>query len=286
MSCCAISTSSPVSTTTGKLRLSPTDSRSGEESSSLSTPPLSRPSMQEAARGATNGARSARPSASLAQARSAPTPSSCVLRGAASLCSPSRSQDAGAQRLSSSSVICPAAEPGPRRPTCGPAALQRGVQRWSGLLAFAAARSCARSFAASLLSLPLHGTANVDGPLPDLSDGLAEHRLDSPPHASRLPGGTSVSRGFRWLGFGGNNGSTRRRLLHGGIGTALARSQKRCVVIKMLSLKGTPSLHARICDGCRALERRIAPPRRSARTGRPATVRNGGTYCTTQCPHP
>ena len=187
MSCCAISTSSPVSTTTGELRLSPTGSRSGEESSSLSTPPLSRPSMQEAARGATSGARSARPSASLAQTRSAPTPSSCVLRGAASLRSPSRSQDAGAQRLSSSSVICPAAEPGPRRPTCGPAALQRGVQRWSGLLAFAAARSCARSFAASLLSLPLHGTANVDGPLPDLSDVLAEHRLDSPPHASRLP---------------------------------------------------------------------------------------------------
>ena len=53
-------------------------------------------------------------------------PSSCVLRSAASLCSPSRSQDAGAQRLSSSSVFCPAAEPGPRRPTCGPAALQRG----------------------------------------------------------------------------------------------------------------------------------------------------------------
>ena len=57
------------------------------------------------------------------------------------------------------------------------------VQRWSGLVAFAAARS----FAASLLSLPLHGTANVDGSLPDLSDVLAELRLDSPPHASRLP---------------------------------------------------------------------------------------------------
>ena len=190
MSCCAISKSSPVSTTTGKLRLSPTDSRSGEESSSLSTPPLSRPSMQEAARGATK--RSARPSASLAQARSAPTPSSCVLRGAASLCSPSRSQDAGAQRLSSSSVICPAAEPAP------PAGQQLCSVACSGGPDYSpspAARSCARSFAASLLSLPLHGTANVDGPLPDLSDGLAEHRLDSPPHASRLPGGTSVSRG-------------------------------------------------------------------------------------------
>ena len=73
MSCCAISTSSPVSTTTGELRLSPTGSRFGEESSSLSTPPLSRPSTQEAACGATSGARSARPSASLAQTRSAPT---------------------------------------------------------------------------------------------------------------------------------------------------------------------------------------------------------------------
>ena len=51
------------------------------------------------------------------------------------------------------------------------------------LLAFAAARS----FAASPWSLPLHGTANVDGLLPDLSDMLAEHRLDNPPHASRLP---------------------------------------------------------------------------------------------------
>ena len=57
------------------------------------------------------------------------------------------------------------------------------VQRWSGFLAFAAARS----FAAPLLSLPLHGAANVDGSPPDLSDVLAEHRLDSPPHPSRLP---------------------------------------------------------------------------------------------------
>ena len=57
------------------------------------------------------------------------------------------------------------------------------VQRWSGFLAFAAARS----FAASLLSLPLHGAANVDGSPPDLSDVLAERRLDSPPHPSRLP---------------------------------------------------------------------------------------------------
>ena len=68
-------------------------------------------------------------------------------------------------------------------PHLRPSSTAAWVQRWSGLLAFAAARS----FAASLLSLPLHGTANVDGPLPDLSDVLAEHRLDSPPRASRLP---------------------------------------------------------------------------------------------------
>ena len=45
-------------------------------------------------------------------------------------------------------------------------------QRWSGILAFAAARA----FAASLHPAPLHGTANVDGPIPALSDLLAEER--------------------------------------------------------------------------------------------------------------
>ena len=61
-------------------------------------------------------------------------------------------------------------------PTCVPPPSQRGR---SGVAA-------ARSFAASLLSLPLHSTANVDGALPDLSDA-AEHRLDSPLLSSRLP---------------------------------------------------------------------------------------------------
>ena len=53
--------------------------------------------------------------------------------------------------------------------------------RWSALLSFAAARS----FAASLLSLPLTGTANVDGELPPLSDMLADS-VSLPPLASRL----------------------------------------------------------------------------------------------------
>ena len=54
--------------------------------------------------------------------------------------------------------------------------------RWSALLSFAAARA----FAASLLSLPLGGTANVDGEPPLLSDILAESSLE-PPLASRMP---------------------------------------------------------------------------------------------------
>ena len=57
-------------------------------------------------------------------------------------------------------------------------------QRWSGIFAFAAARA----FAASLQSAPLHGTANVDGPIPALSDLLAEERYaPDGPVASRLP---------------------------------------------------------------------------------------------------
>ena len=54
--------------------------------------------------------------------------------------------------------------------------------RWSALLSFAAARA----FAASLLSLPLGGTANVDGEPPLLSDILAESSLELP-LASRMP---------------------------------------------------------------------------------------------------
>ncbi|CAE7209788.1 unnamed protein product [Symbiodinium sp. KB8] len=53
--------------------------------------------------------------------------------------------------------------------------------RWSALLSFAAARA----FAASLLSLPLGGTANVDGEPPLLSDIFAESSLE-PPFASRM----------------------------------------------------------------------------------------------------
>ena len=56
------------------------------------------------------------------------------------------------------------------------------VLRWSALLAFAAART----FAASLLSLPLSGTANVDGDMPLLSDVLADSS-EQPPLASRMP---------------------------------------------------------------------------------------------------
>ena len=54
--------------------------------------------------------------------------------------------------------------------------------RWSALISFAAARA----FATSLLSLPLGGTANVDGESPLLSDILADSSLE-PPLASRLP---------------------------------------------------------------------------------------------------
>ena len=59
------------------------------------------------------------------------------------------------------------------------------ASRWSALLSFAAARA----FAASLLSLPLGGAANVDGESPLLSDILADLQ-DSclePPLASRMP---------------------------------------------------------------------------------------------------
>ena len=55
------------------------------------------------------------------------------------------------------------------------------VGRWSGLLSVAAARS----FAASLLSLPISNTAFVDGERPLLSDVLADS-AESPPLASRL----------------------------------------------------------------------------------------------------
>ena len=54
------------------------------------------------------------------------------------------------------------------------------VLRRSALLAFA------RTFAASLLSLPWSGTANVDGDMPLLSDVLADS-AEHLPLASRMP---------------------------------------------------------------------------------------------------
>jgi len=80
------------------------------------------------------------------------------------------------------------------RPTAGPKPSSRGPRchgaatasafalRRSALLSFAAARS----FAASLLVLPLFGTANLDGEVPLLSDVLADS-AELPPIASRLP---------------------------------------------------------------------------------------------------
>ena len=55
------------------------------------------------------------------------------------------------------------------------------VTRWSGLLSIAAARS----FAASLLSLPISNTANLDGEAPLLSDVLADSS-ETPPFTSRM----------------------------------------------------------------------------------------------------
>ena len=55
------------------------------------------------------------------------------------------------------------------------------VARWSGLLSIAAARS----FAASLLSLPLSNTANLDGEAPLLSDVFADSS-ETPPFTSRM----------------------------------------------------------------------------------------------------
>ena len=56
------------------------------------------------------------------------------------------------------------------------------VLRWFALLAFLAAQT----FAASLVSLPLSGTANIDGDMPLLSDVLADS-AEQPSLASRMP---------------------------------------------------------------------------------------------------
>ncbi len=54
--------------------------------------------------------------------------------------------------------------------------------RWSGMLTVAAQRS----FAASLLELPLQGLTCADGAGPELSDLLAEERFSELPPGSRL----------------------------------------------------------------------------------------------------
>ena len=62
------------------------------------------------------------------------------------------------------------------------AAAQAYAYRWSGLIAAAAQRS----FAASLLHLPLAGTSNIDGPGPSASDLLTEARWTFPVSNSRV----------------------------------------------------------------------------------------------------
>ena len=57
------------------------------------------------------------------------------------------------------------------------------IARWSGMLAATAQRS----FATSLLELPLHGDACVDGATPELSDVLSDDRWAGSPDPSRLP---------------------------------------------------------------------------------------------------
>ena len=69
------------------------------------------------------------------------------------------------------------------------------VTRWSGLLSIAAARS----FAASLLSLLISNTANLDGEAPLLSDVLAdssETPLRSPPAWGELASMLGMVRGL------------------------------------------------------------------------------------------
>ena len=61
-------------------------------------------------------------------------------------------------------------------------AFPRYTQQWSALLSFAAAHS----LAASLLSFPLAGTANVERDSPLLSDLLADSTAP-PPFANRMP---------------------------------------------------------------------------------------------------
>jgi hypothetical protein len=63
------------------------------------------------------------------------------------------------------------------------AAAQAYYRRWTGMLAYAAANA----LAASLLEEPLAGTANVDGPEPEMTWVLTEARCEDGPDVSRLP---------------------------------------------------------------------------------------------------
>ena len=73
--------------------------------------------------------------------------------------------------------VCPLAA-SPRTATAA-----ASVARWSAMMSLAAARA----FVASLLSLPLLGTASVDGHAPDLSDILADDLWAAPRLHNRLP---------------------------------------------------------------------------------------------------
>ena len=126
MSCCAISTSSPVSTTTGELNLSPTGSRSGEESSSLSTPPL-RPAAPPAEHG-----RRGPPHRSLKQGAHLPRAHACSelpLR-----CARHRGRSWSAEAVQFVRLLsrCRARSAPPHLRASSTAAW---LQRWSGLLA-------------------------------------------------------------------------------------------------------------------------------------------------------
>ena len=63
------------------------------------------------------------------------------------------------------------------------AAAQAYYRRWTGMLAYAAANA----LAASLLEEPLAGTANIDGPEPEMTWVLTEARCEDGPDVSRLP---------------------------------------------------------------------------------------------------
>ena len=64
------------------------------------------------------------------------------------------------------------------------AAVRAYLSRWSAIVACTAQRA----FAASLLSLPLEGSANLDGQTPELGELLDAERFESAPAVSRLPG--------------------------------------------------------------------------------------------------